>query len=191
MIRKVVRHPLTNVTIFAKETPAGIVICGISFGVRKTLDGAPAVESNHPVLRSYAKAVAGFLSGTVTTLADIPIDLGGATPFTKAVLASCKRIPRGSTVSYSRLAHMAGYLRAVRAAASVMRNNRFPLVVPCHRVIAKNGGLGGFMGATRGTAIALKRALLELEGVGAFAGAGMPQAAGNPEPYPRFTISFR
>lgn len=159
-----------------------MVISGISFGVKKTLDGESAVESNHPALRSYAKAVAGFLSGTVTTLADIPIDLDSTTQFKKAVLTSCKGIPRGSTVSYSRLAHMAGYPRAVRAAASVMRNNRFPLVVPCHRVIAKNGGLGGFMGATRGTAVALKRALLELEGMSAFVDSGMPQAPGNPEP---------
>jgi methylated-DNA-[protein]-cysteine S-methyltransferase len=93
----------------------------------------------------------------------MPIDLGRATPFRKAVLTSCKRIPRGSTVSYSRLAQMAGYARAARAAASVMRNNKFPLVVPCHRVITKSGGLGGFMGATRGRPIALKRVLLKLE----------------------------
>jgi methylated-DNA-[protein]-cysteine S-methyltransferase len=68
-------------------------------------------------------------------------------------------------IIYGELAENAGYPKAIRAAASVMRNNRFPLVIPCHRVIGKGGRIGGFMGATTGSAVALKKKLLRREGI--------------------------
>jgi O-6-methylguanine DNA methyltransferase len=163
LLRTTVRHAIANVTVFAKETPSGLVLAGISFGLKETLGGDRAAESANGDLIRWAGLVESFLSGTGQSLLSLPLDLRGCTPFTKAVLRACRTIPRGATVSYSRLAEMAGYPRAVRAAASVMRNNSFPLAVPCHRVIAKNGGLGGFMGALRGSPLALKQALLALE----------------------------
>jgi methylated-DNA-[protein]-cysteine S-methyltransferase len=60
---------------------------------------------------------------------------------------------------------MAGYPKAARAAAAVMRHNRFPLIVPCHRVVAAGFKLGGFMGATSGAPVRLKQKLLSHEGV--------------------------
>jgi methylated-DNA-[protein]-cysteine S-methyltransferase len=58
---------------------------------------------------------------------------------------------------------MSGFPRAVRAVASVMRNNRFPLAVPCHRVVKKNGAVGGFGGQIKGSKVNLKRRLIESE----------------------------
>jgi methylated-DNA-[protein]-cysteine S-methyltransferase len=58
---------------------------------------------------------------------------------------------------------MAGRPKAVRAAASVMRHNDYPIVIPCHRVVRTDGTVGGFMGKSRGSSIELKRRLLRHE----------------------------
>ncbi|MBN1129711.1 MAG: MGMT family protein, partial [Chitinispirillaceae bacterium] len=63
----------------------------------------------------------------------------------------------------ARLAEMAGFPGAARAAASVMRKNPFPLVIPCHRVVRSDGSVGGFMGKRKGAAVALKKRLLARE----------------------------
>jgi methylated-DNA-[protein]-cysteine S-methyltransferase len=112
----------------------------------------------------YKTVIKQFLDGRARSLTALPFRLDGVTPFQRRVLLACRKIPWGSTVSYARLAKMAGRPKAVRAVAAVMRNNPFPLIVPCHRVVASDGGLGGFMGKKSGKALALKRRLLENEG---------------------------
>jgi methylated-DNA-[protein]-cysteine S-methyltransferase len=168
LLKIAVRHAVTDVTIFAKETASGLFVVGISFGVKQTLHEVVALDTCHSTLRAWALRMHEFLAGNSQAVAGIPLDLTGCSAFAQSVLEACRRIPAGETVSYSRLAEMAGYPRAIRAAASVMRNNRFPLVVPCHRVVAKNGSLGGFMGRKGGKWLALKKKLLELE-------AGLPK----------------
>jgi len=69
------------------------------------------------------------------------------TPFEGAVLKEVARIPRGEVRSYSEIAELAGYPRAARAVGNVMHDNPFPIVIPCHRVIRKDGSIGGFGGA--------------------------------------------
>jgi len=101
-----------------------------------------------------------FASGEVTDFDDISIDLSGRTLFQRKVLQACRAIPWGSTRTYGELAEEAGYPGAARAVGSVMSNNRIPLIIPCHRVLAASG-LGGFS-APRG--VSLKRRLLALEG---------------------------
>jgi len=91
------------------------------------------------------------------------VDFSSGTPFTKKVLRAAGRIPWGETISYAELARRAGRPRAARGAATVMRNNRFPLIIPCHRVIKSNGKIGGFMGKQTGAPIELKKQLLERE----------------------------
>lgn len=113
----------------------------------------------------YLRAIEGFLNGERDSLADIPVDLDGCTGFPRRVMAAARNIPRGRTVSYGKLAALAGSPRGARAAASVMSRNRFPLIVPCHRVVRSDGGIGGFMGCGEGPATAIKRALLAREGV--------------------------
>jgi methylated-DNA-[protein]-cysteine S-methyltransferase len=82
------------------------------------------------------------------------------TPFRRRVVAATRKIPWGRTVSYGELARRSGSPGAARAVGTVMSSNRFPLVVPCHRVVSGGGGLGGFT-APRGTD--LKRQLLANE----------------------------
>ena len=67
------------------------------------------------------------------------------TVFQKSVVAACRRIPSGDTISYGGLAAQIGRPGAARAVGTVMRKNAFPIIVPCHRVVAA-GGLGGFTG---------------------------------------------
>ena len=85
-------------------------------------------------------------------------------PFARTVLETLvARVPWGETVSYGELAELAGRARAARAVGSIMAGNLVPFVVPCHRVIAAGGRIGGYGGGR--DAIGLKRWLLEREGV--------------------------
>lgn len=79
----------------------------------------------------------------------------------KVYLALCK-VPAGKTVTYAELARRAGSPGAARAVGQAMAKNPWPVVIPCHRVVAGNGRLGGYSG--RG-GVATKRKLLQLEGV--------------------------
>lgn len=86
------------------------------------------------------------------------------TPFAHTVLTTLsERVPWGETVSYGELAELAGRPRAARAVGSIMAANPVPFVVPCHRVIAAGGRIGGYGGGR--DAVPLKRWLLEREGV--------------------------
>jgi len=92
---------------------------------------------------------------------DLPLDPWPAgTDFQAAVWEALKAIPYGQVASYGDVAAWAGRPRAVRAVGQACGANRIPLVIPCHRVVAK-GGLGGFGGGT-----ALKARLLHLEQAG-------------------------
>lgn len=89
------------------------------------------------------------------------LDLSGATRFFRDVWEICRSIPAGETQTYLWLAEKAGSPKAVRAAGQAMARNRVPLIIPCHRVIGRDGGLHGFAGP----GIGMKARLLELEGV--------------------------
>lgn len=80
------------------------------------------------------------------------------TPFQKRVWHALEEIPYGETASYAEIAEKAGNPKAYRAAANACHRNPLALCVPCHRVIAKNGGLGGYAYGKE-----LKTALLNLE----------------------------
>ena len=91
---------------------------------------------------------------------DVALDVSHMTVFQRAVTQSCRRIPTGETCSYGELAALAGHPGAARAVGRVMATNRFPLIVPCHRVVAAGGAIGGFS-APNG--IAMKQRLLRPE----------------------------
>ena len=80
------------------------------------------------------------------------------TPFQHKVWQTLLQIPSGQTLSYQALAEKTGNIKAVRAVASAVANNRLCPFIPCHRVIHTNGALGGFAYGS-----ALKKALLEKE----------------------------
>lgn len=94
---------------------------------------------------------------------DLPLDLCGLAPTTRAVLAALQAIPYGTTVTYGELAERSGTGLPARAIGSVMGSNPLPLVIPCHRVVAGDG-LGGYSGGEPGQGLPTKRWLLEHEG---------------------------
>jgi len=93
-----------------------------------------------------------------TENADVPLDVRGS-QFQKRVWAALRKIPRGETLAYSEIARRIGQATAARAVAQACAANPTPIATPCHRVTAKDGGLGGY---ARG--VARKRKLLKLEG---------------------------
>lgn len=108
------------------------------------------------------EALARYEAGQPVEFPRVPMAFAELPPFTRTVLETLRReVPYGHTVSYGRLAEMAGSPGAARAVGGIMAANSWPLLVPCHRVLAANGALTGYS-AEGG--IRLKEHLLRLEG---------------------------
>ncbi len=90
-----------------------------------------------------------------------PVDLRRLGPFEGEVLARLRRIPSGAVRTYQEIARAVGQPGAARAVGAACARNPLPLLIPCHRVVRTDGGLGGY--SLRG-GVALKRRLLEAEG---------------------------
>ena len=117
------------------------------------------------LLPELAARLERYFAGEVVDFGDVPTPTGS--PFMRRCWEACRSIPRGETRSYGELATMAGgRANAARAAGQAMRRNRMPIIIPCHRVISAAGGLHGFSGSCDqdGPALAVKRALLQMEG---------------------------
>ena len=177
------RKPGINATerVFTFETTLGWigiahvdqVIRRVKFGYKtepELLAQFDLFEVNHPgrhgddldeFERDLKNRFTQFAAGEPVEFDDLDIDQTQMTPFQRSVTDSCRAIPYGETLSYGGLAAASGSPRAARAVGSVMSNNRFPLIVPCHRVVSGGGRIGGFS-APRGVNLKLK--LLKLEG---------------------------
>ncbi len=118
--------------------------------------GVPGDEQQDLVDRLIA-----YARGNRDDFADIRIDGAGRTTFQQSVLERCRQVGWGRVITYGELALAAGFPGSARAVGSVMSQNRVPLVIPCHRVVAAGGSLGGFS-APNG--LRMKRRLLTLEG---------------------------
>ena len=90
---------------------------------------------------------------------DLPIDFGTMTSFQRRVLTATRAVPAGRVLSYGEIAKRIGKPAASRAVGQALGHNPMPIVLPCHRVVASDGGLGGYTGG-----LAIKRKLLALEG---------------------------
>jgi methylated-DNA-[protein]-cysteine S-methyltransferase len=91
---------------------------------------------------------------------ETPVDWTLVRGFARGVLSATARVPYGEVTTYRAMAAAAGSPRAYRAAGNALSSNPIPIVVPCHRVLHADGGLGGYAGG-----LDRKRHLLELEGV--------------------------
>lgn len=89
---------------------------------------------------------------------DVPCDLEGLSPFQKKVLQATSRIPYGEVRTYRWVAEQVGRPKAVRAVGGALHQNPIPFIIPCHRVIRKDGSLGGY-----GLGVEWKAWLLKLE----------------------------
>lgn len=113
-----------------------------------------------PEVQQLLHRIRAYFDGTQVAFTDVAIEDDGWTAFQRDVVTAMRAVPYGEVVSYSDLARLAGHPRAQRAAGTVCAGNRFPLVVPCHRVVSA-GGVGSYPGL----GVEYKRRLLALEGV--------------------------
>lgn len=116
-------------------------------------------ESNQAVLLGAVAQLDEYFQG-VRTQFDIPLDVSFGTPFERMVWQALQKIPYGQTVSYATLAGHIGKPTAFRAVANANGKNPISIIIPCHRVIASDGRLGGYTGG-----IDIKKQLLSLENV--------------------------
>jgi methylated-DNA-[protein]-cysteine S-methyltransferase len=139
--------------------------------VRLALPGPSLEEVVGDLARSYdvqvdasaidpaRRALDAYLTGRARSL-DVAVDWRIARGFTLSALRQLAAVPYGTTISYRELARRAGNERASRAAGAACATNPVAIVLPCHRVLRTDGGLGGYGGG-----LELKEALLRLEGV--------------------------
>lgn len=123
--------------------------------------GAPAdAGAAAEPLAAARSAFAAYFAGRATRFA-LPLDWSLISGFRREVLRELERgVPYGSVVGYGDLARRVGRPEAAQAVGLAMGANPLPVVVPCHRVVERDGGIGGFGGG-----LETKRRLLELEGV--------------------------
>jgi methylated-DNA-[protein]-cysteine S-methyltransferase len=117
------------------------------------------VRVRSELLARLEQDFARYFAGERVQFDDYSVDVDEQPPFVNRALRAARRIRYGETRTYAWVAKEAGSALAARAAGQAMARNRIPLIIPCHRVVAAGGGLGGFGGG-----LELKRALLELEG---------------------------
>lgn len=153
--------------ILVAVSPKGI--CAISMGDSdRELERSLKTKFSDATLVRDKKSVAPLLRGVEAAIKGtqfrngIALDLHG-TDFQKRVWAELRKIPFGSTRSYADVAKRIGKPAAFRAVANACGANPVPILVPCHRVVASGGKLGGFGGGLH-----RKRILLEREGVNQF-----------------------
>ncbi len=160
-VRRWWRQPTPIGELVVVAGPRGVVRIELPFDGATPdpeVDGAPERDDG------VAAALDAWFAGADRRLR-VPIDLSGVqSAFRRTVLETLRReVPWGETVTYGELAALAGAPGAARAVGTTMARNPVPLVVPCHRVVASGGRIGGYGGGLHG--VALKRTLLEREGL--------------------------
>lgn len=141
------------------ETPLGKIIavadeeglCSLDFD-----ENASASDEENVHLTQLQRELTEYFEGKRKTF-DVRLNPKG-TPFQRAVWRTLCDIPYGSVISYSQEAQMLSHAKAVRAVANANGKNPIPIIIPCHRAIAKGGGIGGYSGG-----IWRKEFMLELE----------------------------
>jgi methylated-DNA-[protein]-cysteine S-methyltransferase len=127
--------------------------------VEQVARGYGDVRADGPAIDAARRTLDAYLCGRERSL-DVPVDWRIARGFTLASLKALAAVPFGATVTYRELAERAGNARAPRAAGAACATNPVAIVLPCHRVLRSDGGLGGYGGG-----LDMKEALLRLEGV--------------------------
>jgi O-6-methylguanine DNA methyltransferase len=158
----VVASPLGSLYVAARDGR----LCSVDFFVSEEdflagLDPLARAERNPEALAHIAEQLRAYF-GDPHFQFSLPLDLDRVTPFQSSVLNTIRRIPVGVVWTYGQVARAIGKPKASRAVGQALGRNPVPIVIPCHRVIAGDGSLGGYSG---GGGLASKRLLLQMEGV--------------------------
>lgn len=130
-------------------------------GLRALTLGAARSSARRPLPAGLRRHFARYAAGQPVDW-NVPLDWSGGTTFQRKVWRVLQRIPHGETRSYGWVARQLGKPRAARAVGAACGANPIPVIVPCHRVVASDGSLGGFSAG-----LVWKRRLLKLEQNGA------------------------
>ncbi|MCW3032437.1 MAG: methylated-DNA-[protein]-cysteine S-methyltransferase [Solirubrobacteraceae bacterium] len=117
------------------------------------------------LVRDAATAIVSLLDGERTDLSWVALEMAELQPFRRGVYAAAREIPAGATATYGQLATELGNPGFAREVGAALASNPFPIIVPCHRVLAADGALRGFS-APGG--IETKRRMLEIENAPGF-----------------------
>lgn len=172
---------ITNSATHLFETPLGW--CGFAwgsagiFGLVLPMRDRPSVERRLADIPSgfagaaaiatasaleWANSISRYYLGEPTDFGGIPVDLMARPAFDRAILTQTLRLGYAETTTYGELAARAGFPGMAREAGAALGHNPVPLIVPCHRVVAAGGRIGGFS-APGGAAT--KKAMLAMEGI--------------------------
>ena len=150
-------------TVFVSASARGV--CDVTFGStlgavyrRRLSERAEQVSRDHSVVAQALDELDAYFSGERQNFS-VSVDLRGVTEFTARVLCETCRIPFGEFRTYGDIARSIGTPSASRAVGGALGRNPIPVIIPCHRVVARGGLLGGFTGGLR-----IKCALLRIEG---------------------------
>lgn len=153
LVRCVLVSPLGALTVELASTGN---LAALEWGATKPC--ADQTLAQHPLVRELGAELEAYFKGQ-RALFDIPLELRG-TPFQQRVWQALCAIPAGQVRTYGDLARQLG--TAPRAIGGACRTNPVAILVPCHRVVARDG-LGGYTGETSGTGLEIKRWLLSHE----------------------------
>lgn len=137
----------------------GAALTGVFFEGHARFAGVGKAWRRDDAAAPFAAAraqLAAYFARRRTTF-DLPLDAGG-TPFGRRIRRALSAVPFGDTTTYARLARVVGSPSAFRAVGAAVGRNPLSIVVPCHRVVASDGGLAGYAGG-----LDRKRFLLALE----------------------------
>jgi O-6-methylguanine DNA methyltransferase len=126
------------------------------------ISGAPQSDAPPPQIAEVIRRVCKHLQGELQDFRDIPVDMEGVGPFAREIYEAAREIPAGETISYVGLAKALGRPTSARAIGQALGRNPIPLIIPCHRVLAADGKVGGF--SSHGGRVTKAR-LLAIEGV--------------------------
>ena len=146
-------------TAFVVDTPIGRLTGLVTgLGIASLLPrGAVPKEARRDDAHPAAREVREWFAGKRREFT-VPVDLSSTPPFTRKVLERLCEIPYGATRTYGEIARDVGSPRGARAVGQAVGSNPVPVIVPCHRVLAAGGGIGGF-----GLGLDAKRKLLARE----------------------------
>jgi len=155
------RSPLGR--LFIAVSPQGL--CAVDFGrseveFLRRLDPRARLQKDRQAVEQVTAQLYEYFSGDRSRF-DLPVDLSALTPFQQSVLETARRIGRGEVWTYHRVAREMGRPKSSRPVGQALARNPVPIVIPCHRVVASDGSLGGYSG---GSGLEAKRWLLRLEG---------------------------
>lgn len=163
----ITRHATPRGSLAATWTPHGLLRITWPAPAQVAPPTAAAPEKNSRTSTRLTPAdqfdgqLTAYFAGSHDAFQNIPVDPANWPPFFARVYHRCRQIGPGETLSYGEIARELGSPGAARAVGQAMARNRVPLVIPCHRVLASGGRLGGYSGPG---GLDTKRWLLTLEG---------------------------